>query len=114
MRQQACLPSMKPFGIALAAKISYLYRGGQKSQLPRFIINWILSLIQMVLRQPLTELLENNSIWKTLPTDSDSLQHTVTPQLLEHQVCIQLSCLKRFNFRILTARTLVYDAKVLA
>lgn len=43
---------------------------------------------------PLAELLEDNSVWKSLSADSDSLQHTIASQLLQNQVSVQLSCLK--------------------
>lgn len=42
---------------------------------------------------PLPELLEHNPVWKSLPADSNPLQHSVTPQLLQHQVGIHLSSL---------------------
>lgn len=44
---------------------------------------------------PLAELLEDDSVGEPLSADSDSLQHTVTPQLLQDQVSIQLPCLSR-------------------
>lgn len=44
---------------------------------------------------PLAELLENYSVRESLSADSDPLQHTVTPQLLQDQVSIQLPCLSR-------------------
>jgi len=33
----------------------------------------------------LFELLEENTVWKALSADANSLQHTITPQLIEHQ-----------------------------
>ena len=47
---------------------------------------------------PLSELLENNAVGEPLATDTDSLQHTVTPQLLQDQISIQLSRLGKNNY----------------
>lgn len=45
--------------------------------------------------KPLAELLEHDSVGKSLSTDSDALQHTIASQLLQDQVSVQLSCLRR-------------------
>lgn len=45
--------------------------------------------------KPLAELLEHNSVGKSLSADSDALQHTIASQLLQDQVSVQLSCLRR-------------------
>lgn len=50
---------------------------------------------------PLAELLEDDSVGKSLSADPDPLQHTVTPQLLQDQISIQLPCLRTtFYFSI--------------
>lgn len=51
-----------------------------------------------MVNSPLAELLEDYSIRETLSTDSYSLQHAVTPELLQDQVGIQLSCLRGSDF----------------
>lgn len=48
----------------------------------------------VVFNTPLTELLEDNSVGKSLSADSDALQHTIASQLLQNQVSVQLSCLR--------------------
>jgi len=53
--------------------------------------------MQIVQHSPLAELLEDDSVGKTLSTDSDSLQHSVAPQLLQDEVSIQFPCLKRLH-----------------
>lgn len=42
---------------------------------------------------PLSELLEDNSVGEALSADPDSLQHTITLQLIQDQVRIQFTCL---------------------
>lgn len=44
---------------------------------------------------PLSELLEDDAIGESLSADSDALQHTVTPQLIQNQVRVQLTRLRR-------------------
>lgn len=95
MRQQACLPSMKPLGIALGVRISYLSHRIATSV--RFFVDKYTeegSRLWMF-HTPLAELLEDDSVGETLSADSDPLQHTVTPQLLQDQVSVQLSSLRR-------------------
>lgn len=55
-------------------------------------------MMHLVQDSPLTEFLEDDSVGETLSTDSDSLQYTVTPQLLQDQVSIQLPCLSRTHY----------------
>jgi len=43
---------------------------------------------------PLPELLEDDPVGEALSADTDALQHTVAPQLIQHQVGVQLPCLK--------------------
>lgn len=60
----------------------------------------------IVFNTPLTELLEDNSVGKSLSADSDTLQHTIASQLLQNQVSVQLSCLRgRKTIDILTLET---------
>ena len=40
---------------------------------------------------PLTVLLEQDPVGEALSADTDPLQHSVTPQLLQHQVGVQLA-----------------------
>lgn len=44
---------------------------------------------------PLSKLLENNAIGESLSAYTDPLQHTVTPQLVQNQVGVQLTGLGR-------------------
>lgn len=43
---------------------------------------------------PLPEFLEDNPVWEALAADADALQDPVAPQLLQHQVGVQLPCLE--------------------
>lgn len=43
---------------------------------------------------PLPEFLEDNPVWEALAADADALQNPVAPQLLQHQVGVQLPCLE--------------------
>lgn len=62
--------------------------------------SWKIKLLSLLRSHlPLAELLEDDSVGKTLSADSDPLQHTVAPQLLQDQVSIQFSCLKRTVFQ---------------
>lgn len=47
----------------------------------------------MGLLLPLSELLENDAIGEALSADTDPLQHTVTPQLVQNQVWVQFASL---------------------
>lgn len=42
----------------------------------------------VVFHTPLAELLEDNSVGKSLSADSDALQHTIASQLLQNQVSV--------------------------
>lgn len=75
---QACFPSIKPLGMALGVSISYLREGNIKT----------FSLIhtyhttrycKFKIMLPLSKLLENDAVGKALPTNTDSLQHTIAP-----------------------------------
>jgi len=44
---------------------------------------------------PLSELLENDTVGKSLSADTDSLQHPVTSQLVQNQVGVQFTSLRR-------------------
>lgn len=39
----------------------------------------------------LSEFLERNSVWEALSANTDALKHTVAPQLVKHQRCVDLS-----------------------
>lgn len=43
---------------------------------------------------PLSELLEDDTVGESLSADTDSLQHTVTPELIQNQVRVQLTSLR--------------------
>ena len=47
----------------------------------------------------LAEFLEENSVGEALSTDSNSLQHTITSQLLQHQGWVNFSSLNENNFK---------------
>ena len=40
---------------------------------------------------PLPELLEDDAVGEALSADTDSLQHTIAPQLVQNQVRVQLT-----------------------
>lgn len=44
---------------------------------------------------PLPELLEDDTVGESLSADTDALQHTVTPQLIQNQVRVQLTSLRQ-------------------
>ena len=46
---------------------------------------------------PLSELLEDNAVREALSADTDPLQHTITPQLVQHQVGVQFTSLRKGN-----------------
>ena len=46
---------------------------------------------------PLSELLEEDAVGEALSTDPDALQDSVTPQLLQDQLGLQLPCLGHIN-----------------
>lgn len=43
---------------------------------------------------PLSELLEDNAVWESLSADANSLQDSVTPQLVQNQVRLQFTSLQ--------------------
>lgn len=47
-----------------------------------------------VVCSPLPELLEHDAVGESLSADSDALEHSVTPELLQHQVGVHLPCLQ--------------------
>lgn len=63
-------------------------------------------------RIPLLEITIEDSAWETFPADSDTLQHTITPELMDdkevlHQTCKTSKCFslekKSFSFVRLAA-----------
>lgn len=42
---------------------------------------------------PLSELLEDNTVGETLSADTDTLKHTITPQLVQDKVGVQFTSL---------------------
>lgn len=100
---------MKPLGIALGVRISYLsHRITEKL---RFCGKYTEEVGRLwIFYTPLAELLEDDSVGETLTADSDPLQHTVTPQLLQDQVSVQLSSLRRrFHLEFFFAGYCVMD-----
>ena len=121
MSTQACLPSMKPLGMALGVRISYL-ENAHKQLLDNTgnvrVHLFVCANISMhtsknlylhvcvcscgctivrvhVHASPLSELLEDNAVGEALSADPDSLQDSVTPELVQDQVRVQLTCLQR-------------------
>lgn len=88
MRSQACLPSMKPLGMALGVRISYLRSGDgvRVGVSPAPAPPQLLPSSSL----PLAELLEDDAVGEALPADADPFQNSVTPQLLQHQMRLQL------------------------
>lgn len=80
---------MKPFGIALAARISYLQTREQWSLCHLSKTNThteIPPIHPPTPPSPLPEFLEDDTIRESLSADADAFQHAVTPQLLQHQL----------------------------
>lgn len=48
----------------------------------------------MLLRLPLSELLEHNAVGEALPADADPFQDAVTSQLIQNQMRLHLTSLK--------------------
>ena len=46
---------------------------------------------------PLSELLEDNAIWKALSAYTNTLQHTITPQLIQNKVGVKFTGLHEKN-----------------
>lgn len=72
---QACFPSIKPLGMALGVRISYLREGNMKTFSLNIPIKEPDSLDLKLL--PLSKLLENDAVGKALPTDTDSFQNPI-------------------------------------
>lgn len=91
---QACFPSMNPLGIAFAARISYLPKDIDVSEVETHqiilhrqihitpVLNPEFALSEGFL--PLTELLEDDPIGESLPADANTFQDTIAAQLLQH------------------------------
>lgn len=107
---QACLPSMKPLGMELGVRISYLSEKHKQPQtsvkreeyekeiIKEFALEkqfiHVKSFTRWVPPIPLSELLEDDAVGESLSADTDSLQHTVTPELIQNQVRVQLTRLR--------------------
>jgi len=100
MSTQACFPSMKPLGMALGVRISYL---GEKADERIYVCPTHASPLGGMLGTalsfgvPLSELLEDDAVGEALSADTDALQHTVAPQLVQDQVGIQFTSLGTEN-----------------
>lgn len=46
---------------------------------------------------PLSELLEDDAVGEALPADTDPLQHPVAPELVQDQVGVQFTSLRKGN-----------------
>lgn len=46
---------------------------------------------------PLSELLEDNAVWKALSAYTNPLQHTITPQLIQNKVGVKFTGLQGTN-----------------
>lgn len=46
---------------------------------------------------PLSELLEDNAVWKALSAYTNPLQHTITPQLIQNKVGVKFTGLQEKN-----------------
>lgn len=46
---------------------------------------------------PLSELLEDNAVWKALSAYTNPLQHAITPQLIQNQVGVKFTGLQEKN-----------------
>lgn len=82
---QACFPSIKPLGMALGVSISYLREAHMKT-FSLIHICYTTRYCRLKITLPLSKLLENDAVGKSLPTDTDSLQHTIASQLIQNQV----------------------------
>lgn len=106
----ACLPSIKVRGIALGVRISYLEtnvkmfvqekwrweRGRVTEGDEMLLICWLKTYgAESYKSTPLSELLEWDAVGETLSADTDSLQNTVTPQLVQNEVRCQFTSLRR-------------------
>ncbi len=60
--------------------------------------------LRNVLCSPLPELLEHDAVGESLSADSDALQHSVTPELLQDQVGVHLPGLQHSSRPTITAR----------
>jgi hypothetical protein len=49
---------------------------------------------------PLSELLEDDAVGEALSADTDSLQNSITPQLVQNQMGLQLTSLTVIKFRV--------------
>lgn len=85
IRSQACLPSMNPLGMALGVRISYLRK---RAEIPsrQGSIGPKASCRSL----PLSELLEHDAVGEALPADADPFQNSITPQLVQNQMRLQL------------------------
>lgn len=96
---QACFPSMKPFGIALGVRISYLAAKGNedKSRDWRASDFSVKPQLQSVScrESPLSELLEDDAVGEPLSADADPLQDSIASQLIQDQVRLQFTCLQK-------------------
>jgi len=50
----------------------------------------------------LAEFLENNPVWETLPTNSDSFKDSIAPKLLQDQLTVYLTSLPANTVNIIT------------
>lgn len=84
---------MKPLGMALGVRISYLIQERHvNTTLPPSIKY---ETEERSRASPLSELLEDDAVWKTLSAYADPLQDAVTPQLIQDQVGVQFTGLQQ-------------------
>lgn len=62
---------------------------------------------------PLSELLEDNAVWKALSAYTDPLQHAITPQLIQNKVGVKFTSLQKKNGQFMVIEDVIELLKAL-
>lgn len=62
---------------------------------------------------PLSELLEDNAVWKALSAYTNPLQHAITPQLIQNKVGIKFTSLQKKNLHLMVIEDVIELLKAL-
>lgn len=62
---------------------------------------------------PLSELLEDNAVWKALSAYTNPLQHAITPQLIQNKVGVKFTSLQKKNGHLMVIEDVIELLKAL-
>lgn len=62
---------------------------------------------------PLSELLEDNAVWKALSAYPNALQHAIAPQLIQNKVGVKFTSLQKKNGHLMVIEDIIELLKAL-